>query len=147
MIAFYRRHVRWLLPASLALNLFFVALIGGAVLFHHGGKGGQPPPIRYILRAAGPEARPLIDAAMEKREPAFRAAGDAHRAAKAAYKAALTADPFDPNQFSEAVRLRNQARTAARAEMEAVLLEVLPQLPPEARQKLAERRRKRHRPN
>ena len=143
MIAFYRRHVRWILPASLALNLFFTALIGGTLIFHAGGRSHHPPPIRHILRSAGPEARPLIDAALEKREPMLRAAGDAHRAARKAYRAALRNDPFVPEQFSAALRMRDEARRKARSEMEAVLLEVLPQLSPEARKKLAERKWKR----
>lgn len=132
-----------LLLAALALNVFFAGLIGSALLSGHRGGPDHPPPLRRILREAGPEVRPLIDRAMAAREAEIQAAGRAARASGEALKAAMTAEVVDRGALAEAFEARRKSKDALGALMEGVFIEVLPALPHETRKKLAERRRPR----
>lgn len=130
----------WWLAASLAANLFFVALIGSALAFgpfsHH--RSG-PPPVRWIIKAAGPEARPAIDAAMDRHSEAIKAARRGHKAAKERFKQALVAETVDPEELRRAIAGRDASRQKYRDILREVFVEVAPGLPQELRQKIADR--------
>lgn len=136
----------WFLLTSLSINLFLVGLIVAAVVSGPHGpgwhKGRPPPPARHMIRALGEEVRPAIEKVMSAQEGAFRAAGEAHRAANAAYRAALTAEPFDSQRLSDALAARRQTKQQMRQVMDAALVEIVADVGPDARKKLAELRRR-----
>ena len=136
----------WILLASLSVNLFLVGLIVAAVTTgpHGAGwnKGRPPPPARYMIRALGEEARPAIEKVMSAQKGAFRSAGKAHRAANKVYRAALTAEPFDSQWLSDALAARRQTKAQMRQLMDNALVEIVSELGPDARKKLAELRRR-----
>ncbi|MGZ0189156.1 MAG: periplasmic heavy metal sensor [Alphaproteobacteria bacterium] len=131
-----------LLFGALALNLFFVGLAIAAIGFGALRPAPMPPPVRHIVRAAGPEARPLIEQALAARKDALRDAGKALKATRRAYKDALTAETIDSVHMRKVMTNQRAARQALHILMEEALVEVLPKLSPEARKKLAERRRR-----
>jgi uncharacterized membrane protein len=138
----------WILLASLSVNLFLVGLIVAAVTSgpHGAGwdKGRPPPPARHMIRALGEEARPAVEKVMSAQEGAFRAAGEAHRAANKAYRAALTAEPFDSQILTDVLAARRQTKAQMRKLMDNAFAEVVAEVGPDARKKLAEMRRRGH---
>ncbi len=136
----------WVLLASLSVNLFFVGLIVAAISFGPHGPGwrkGHPaPPAKHMIRALGEDARPAVKKVMQAREPAFRAAGDAHRAANKAYRAALKAEPYDRQRLADALAARRETRAKMRMLMDEALVDIVDDVGPEARKKLAEMRRR-----
>lgn len=138
----------WWLAASLAANLFFVALIGSALAFGpFSDRRIGPPPVRWIIKAAGPEARPAIEAAMDRHDEAIAAARQDHKAAKERFKQALIAKTVDPGELRSAIAGRDASRQKYRDILREVFVEVAPGLPQQVRRKIAERPwRRRDRP-
>jgi len=88
----------WALVASLGLNLAFAGLVAGALW-----KGPPPPPVPGI----GPYARALpepyrhdLGRALRSSRPDWAGMREAWHGRRAAYAAALTAEPFDPSSFA-----------------------------------------------
>ncbi len=137
----------WLLLASLAVNIFFVAAIGASLAFDQFGKPHYPPPVRHLLRAAGDEAKPQIDRALEARRDETRAAVDRLKQSREDFRRAMTADPVDLAGLQASMDARTAARIELSRLMGEVLLEVAPTLPQEKRQELVDRpwRRKKDR--
>lgn len=135
---------RWWLAASLALNLFLLAVvIGGALrpIGPWGGAGGPPD------RPWGSEVRSLRDMPIEHREvmraiftahrEALRAEGRALRAARRAVHTALAADPFEPAMLEAAFADLRAVTDSSQIALHRVLVELAGQLPAEARAGLA----------
>lgn len=130
----------WWLAVSLAANLFFVGLIGAALAFGPLGNPRGAPPIHRIMKAADPEARPLIEAATAARKDEIARTSIAYRAARAEFTAAMTEETVDPARLRAAIVERNMARQAMRAVLADVFVEVAPNLPQDVRRRMAERR-------
>jgi Spy/CpxP family protein refolding chaperone len=101
----------------------------------------------WLNQALGDEATPKVEAMWEvyraKLEPMRKAA----RQSRHAIKAALSADPFDPNAYARPLEDSLNQRTGIRASHHDFMIELTSVLPPEQRVKLAERaggRRWRH---
>lgn len=129
----------WLLLGSLAANLFFVGLIAATVIFAP-PHGGGPPPLRFLMHKAGPEAQPVIEQAMEAREPEMRAAAKTYRDAKEAVRGLMTADRVDQAALRQALGAQREARARLSVLMDDAYAEILPKLSPETRREMAERR-------
>ncbi len=130
----------WLLLASLVANFFFVGLITATIVAGPFGRHAYPPPVRYMLKAAGPDAKSAIDRAMAARDAEMRVAGDAYQSARAAATAAMTAQVVDPERLRETLAAKRVARNRLTELMEDAFVEVLPHLGPEARREMMERR-------
>ena len=133
-----RRNGRIFLVVSLAANLLLIGFIAGQMLHHPPGRGhegpmtierltgGMPPPVRDAVRAKLRENRPQIAEKIA-----------AVRAAQAEIRAAISAEPFDPERLRAAFSAVRDRRIALQAEVQAAAIEAISQLPPEVRQKLA----------
>jgi len=139
--------VRWLLLLSLALN---VALGAALVLpmvasehyrghrsgSHSHGRDHMPNP-RHLRRLLGEERASLVDAEVDRHRERIRATFPPLHAARATVHAAMHAEPFDRAALDHAfAELR--ARDAATAEaVQAMLADVIAQLTPEERARIA----------
>lgn len=136
----------WWLAISVAANLFFVALIASSLAF---GPLAQPkgaPSVRWLVKRAGPDSRPAIEAAMAGREVEIEAAQASYDQTRKEYTAALTAPTVDPERLRQAIAARDASRQRMRAILNDIFVEVAPTLPEEVRKKMAEhRKRKRER--
>jgi Spy/CpxP family protein refolding chaperone len=135
---------------SLTLNLFLAGTMAGRWVGaggHFGGEGRHWGAKFWLNQALGDEATPKVEAMWEvyraKLEPMRKAA----RQSRHAIKAALSADPFDPNAYARPLEDSLNQRTGIRASHHDFMIELTSVLPPEQRVKLAERaggRRWRH---
>lgn len=141
MMRWFRKPRPRVLLVSMALNLFFVGLIGAAIA--SGPLGRPPAPFRHMMKAAGAEARPVIEKAMARHEPELKAAAKALRAAEQDVRAAMVAETVDVAQLRRALDERYAARRRLSKIMEDAYVEALPVLSLETRTEMAERRRHR----
>jgi uncharacterized membrane protein len=135
---------RRILLASLALNLFFVGAWAALEWRHHFGArhGGAPgTPETRIERLAS--ALPAADA--EKLRNEFRARREKIEAATAAYRlaqgrmrAALRAEPFNPDALRTAMADARTARLQLDEALQDVIAAASAQMAPEGRRKLAD---------
>lgn len=112
------RGLRWLLIASLALNLLVAGLVVGA-LAREGGPGARPRPAELSLgpfaRALEPEDRRAVLRSLGDHRPDLRPLGRQDRAALfAEVMAALRAEPFD--RARAAAALAEQSARVAEVE-------------------------------
>jgi len=125
---------RWLLMASLALNMLFVGTIGGAILARH--RFGPPPEAAIGKFAGEPGLRAFFRALPKDRRPAFRPLGEqlritvkplrlAARQARDRATAALVAEPFDPARFEKATNELIAAEAAARRATASIVASTL----------------------
>ncbi|MCA0939518.1 periplasmic heavy metal sensor [Yangia mangrovi] len=137
--------MRWLLLASLALNLAVVGVVAGGLLRHGRPEHGGPPRGRefitpYTEAFSKDQRRELgrqLFSSFERKQ------GDRPRPAPFGdYRNALSllrAEPFDSAAFSEALSAQD-ARAAERQKMgQQVLVEYVTALSPEARAAYADR--------
>ena len=147
------RPFRWLLLLSLALNVALVAtLIIAAVERHrpdHGGHGGRfslPSP-RMLLSALPEDRRALINELYAEHRQHVRTAMRERRQARREVRQLMLASEFDRERIDQAfAELRARDEKAAEA-VQSMLIEVLSELTPEERVKVAElvpQRRHRH---
>jgi len=133
---------RWLLVASLAINLAIAGLFAGAVI---SGRAGGPP--RGFDLAIGPFARALDhdDRRWIMRE--LTEGGEAHQprpaadraAERQAIVAAVLADPFDPATLAEAMDEMRERGDALQRVTQVALVARIAAMTPEARAAFAER--------
>ena len=140
----FRNRSPWFLVASLAANLFFVGLITAAVFIGPLHSLSSSPPVRWMMKAAGPEAAPAIKRVMGAREAEMRQARDAYRVAKAEMRSEMTAKVVDPERLRDALTRRTAARAAMLTLYDEVFVEVAPELSLDARQRMTERRWRRN---
>lgn len=137
--------MRWLLLASLALNLAVVGVVAGGLLWHGRPEHGGPPRGRdfitpYTESFSQDQRRELgrkLFRSFERRQ------GDRPRPAPFGdYRSALSllrADPFDSAAFTEVLSAQD-ARAAERQKMgQQVLVDYVSALSPEARAAYADR--------
>ena len=136
------RRVKFLLAASLALNLAVVGVVGGVML--GGGKGSRDALVRDLgfglfTEALTPQDRLALRDRFLERRPGFRQERHAMRADLDAILAALRADPFDPAALDAVLTVQN-TRLSERLDLgQALIRDFLVELSPAARAAFADR--------
>lgn len=138
-----RRWLRLALIASIALNLFFVGIVGvwavKPLLRDREGPPGGATTMTERMASRLPEAdRPILRQAFEKRHDDIRRLFDEARAAQRESRRALRANPFDPQAFTAASDRSRAARDAAQAAFSQAIREAATNMSPEGRAKLAQ---------
>jgi uncharacterized membrane protein len=136
--------VRWLLVASLALNLVFATALGTWLLTHrmHGGSGsmwstGFPSP-RALHRHLHEAERVQLREALEQHRPAFRQQARQARKARKDVQRALLAEPFQRAALEEAMqRVRLHSGGLAEHAQQAIV-DLAAGMDSDGRQRLAE---------
>ena len=136
------RRLRWLLIASLTLNLLVVGVVAGVALRH---AGGQPPPAPRSI-GFGPWGGGLERSDFKALREAysatgrdFRADSRADRADRDALLAALRTEPFDPAAL-DAITARMNGRAMERMELGDRLMRAhILAMAPEQRRAFADR--------
>lgn len=135
--------LRIALIASLALNLWIIGMVGGA-MFRNGGPPHGQSMVRDVGFGAFTDALSKQDRAALRHAfladaPEFR---DGRRDMRSDFKdvlAQLRATPFDPGQL-RAVLDRQNARNAERLALgQTLIFDLLVAMPPDARQAFADR--------
>lgn len=145
------RRLRWPLLISLGLNvaLITVLLFLAADRFspdhgRHGGRMGLPNP-RLLMSALPEERRATLDALYNEHRQGVRAAMRERRQARRQVRELMLAEEFDPDRIALAfAELRDKDERAAQA-VQAMLIELLSELTPEERMRIAELVPQRHR--
>jgi|GEM_PF-1756189 len=132
-----------ILFASLVANLFFAGLIATAVIQRPPPPEPPSPSVRYLMKAAGPEVKPLFEDAFAARREDMDAARAALREARVAFEAALRSDPLDVEALRASLDARREAGRDLRRVFDEVYLDVVPTLTPDARREMADMRRPR----
>jgi Spy/CpxP family protein refolding chaperone len=146
----WSRRLRILLVVSLAVNLFFIAVVAvwavagpgylrGVMGFGpHGPRMmGMPFPrqIRNVLNEPGQQ---ILDSMLEARREAFHTNLDAMFEARAALAQAVAAEPFDRAKVEAAMAALRDREAVLHAGAQNMILELAAQLDAEQRVKLAE---------
>ncbi|PYE85886.1 periplasmic heavy metal sensor [Pseudoroseicyclus aestuarii] len=136
------RRFRWLLIASLALNLAVAGLVLGAVLFgpaRHGPPRNVDFALGPVVRALGPEVMRDIRETM-RADPALRPPGRGERRAfEETLLEALRAEPFVPEALSRQLGAMRQRVTAVQTAAQEAAVAALEALSPEERAEIADR--------
>jgi len=134
------------LPASLALNLFLVATIGGHLLRIHQieAGGGAAQVARAIANAEA--SLPKTDAArfaavMQRDEPRYMQAAQQLAKERAEFERRLTAEPFDKDAANQAFQTWQASWNNLMDSLRTPIIDGLAEVSPEGRQKLIEQRR------
>jgi uncharacterized membrane protein len=136
------------LPASIVLNLFLVAVIGGHVLHRRFTEATvQPPLMRALARAEAslpPQDAARFGAVMRRDAPLYAEDRQHVIAARRALIGQITAEHFDQDAVRQAMATWQAAWNRFFADFGNTLVEALAQVSPEGRRKLiAERRSER----
>lgn len=130
---------RWLLPASLALNIFFVVL----AVRHHPYWHPHPPDAGHIADFMTSGLTPADAAILQQSFAAHASAMDEARKAGRDFpdkiRAALTANPFDSAALTAALKEGQSDHQAMEDAMAAALVEAATKISPEGRLALAAR--------
>ena len=139
---------RWLLFASLALNLFFIG-IGGALLMQGYGSDAAAPPAAGDRSLAGRIERIAVTLPREDADrlrAAYQARRDEIDGARAAYRdrqdamrAALRAQPFDLDALTAAMVEMRAARQIFDRRIHDFFAQLASEMSAAGRQKLADR--------
>jgi uncharacterized membrane protein len=128
---------RWLLPASLALNLFFAVL----AFRHHPFLHPHPPDAGAIVDFMKPGLPPADADILQKSFEAHKAAMDeAHKAGQdfpEKIRAALTASPFNPDALTAALKDGQAGHHVMEDAMASALVDAATKMSPEGRAALA----------
>jgi uncharacterized membrane protein len=136
---------------SLCLNLFLIGLLVGGLWHgpHHGW--GPPGPMAADDRPSSgesgkigfmtvpPEIRKELKDVLAPHEAEIDKMRDAMRLARAEVAKQLSADPFDPAAFEQALNVMQQQGQLAQRMMHGLIVEAAPKLSPEMRQRWAKR--------
>ena len=133
------RRWRWGFGASVALNLFLVALVATHVLSHPRGWRRMTPPMRIDSLAATlpPADGDKLRAALQARGD-IGAAVDQFRSAQEAVRAILRTEPYDAAALRQAMAEAQARHQAVESAIHDLIAGVAGQLSPEGRAKLAE---------
>ncbi len=142
---------RVVLPLSLVLNIFLVALIGGHVLRQ---QFREPNPVAYgpagsmlfrsLARAESslsPQDAAAFDAVIRRGVPRYAQAGLQLQAAREDLESKITAVQFDPQAVHQAFVAWQASWNRFVSVFEDTLVDALAQLSPEGRQRLVRERR------
>jgi len=139
---------RWLLLASLALNLFFIG-IGGAVLLQGYAPDPAVPPagsersmagrIERIAATLPREDADRLRAAYQARRDEIDGTRAAYRDRQEAVRVALRAEPFDLDALKAAMSDMRNARQTFDRRIHEFFAQQAAEMSPAGRQKLADR--------
>lgn len=140
------RLVSLLLFASMLVNLFLGGLMAGRWFDHgprqhheRGERKGEAP--RWMQRALGPDAAPVLEETWRRRAPDLEPIRKGLDRARAAVSDTLAAEPFDPQAYAAALEEMQKLRTRLYPIVNDVMTEVVSRLTPEQRQRVVERGR------
>ncbi|TCL10167.1 putative membrane protein [Shimia isoporae] len=139
-----RRPLRGLLVASLAVNLLVLGVIGGAVLSHRGGHGGDGPGAKErfgtpYVQALSREDRRAVGRAIRQ---SYRDGGHTLMGDRALYLQTvevLRSDAFDPVVLNDTLRDIDRSAEGRRDLARAKLVERISAMTPEERSAYADR--------
>lgn len=130
---------RWLLPVSLAFNLFFIVLAAR----HHPFFHSRPPDAGHIADFMTSGLSPADAAILQQSFAAHSAVMDeAHKAGQdfpEKIRGALTANPFDPEALQAALKDGQSSHQLMEDAMAAALVDAAGKISPEGRATLAAR--------
>jgi len=141
------RSSRFLLLASLALNLFFLGLVGAGALRHfwHPGPPAALEPSRTAAERIDRLAATLpsddaekLRAEFRRRETTLEATHAAYRKAQDTIRAAIRAEPFDIEAVRSAMAETRGARQALDLALHDVIANAAAQMSVAGRNKLAD---------
>ncbi|TNC52053.1 periplasmic heavy metal sensor [Rubellimicrobium rubrum] len=131
--------LRWVLFASLALNLLVLGLLLGALL--DGGPGRGPRSIEMalgpIVRALDEEDRNAILGSLRQRPDLRPPRREERAAALAEIVESIRAEPFDPERAGQALAAQSGRVAELQAAVQAALLDRLQAMTSEQRQSFA----------
>jgi len=135
---------RFVLPASLLLNLFLAALIGGHLLRHEARENSLPV-ARALANAEAslsPADAAAFRAAMRRDGPELAESIRQVAEARRALGRQIVAEPFDAQATRQALATWQASWNRFFDQMDGSLVEALGKVSPEGRQKLVAERRK-----
>ena len=141
------RNWRKLALASVVLNLFLVAVVGGHVLRHTAGERDPGPPslARALANAEAslsPSDAAAFDAVIRRDAPRYFEAARQFEQARTRFDHAVVAEPYDPEAARQALVTWQASWNRFIDSFGNTLLDGLAQVSPEGRQKLVIQRRK-----
>lgn len=129
----------WLLPASLALNVFLIA----GWIIHIESEPGPPSPDRIAARLAkglSPEDAALLQRAFASGEDALRRSHQEMEQNDERLRAILRTEPFDKEAFRAVLADNDRTRAQFGQSVLATLPDAVAKMSAEGRRKLAESR-------
>lgn len=137
---FSPRTLRWVLIGSLALNVLVIAAVISTLCMAHFGKpprhagaGFKGPPLLGFARTLPRERSDVVKQAIADAQPHLEAQRRGMRDARAAVRAALSAEPFDQAKFDQALESIVQAETEQARGRTTLFGNTVRQLTPEER--------------
>ncbi len=140
-----RRWLRWLLVASLGLNLLLLGLAAGAVLRGPPDRFGAGPALGYYAHALPDPYRRDLGRELRASRGDWAPTRDALRDQRLAFAAALTADPYDQDRVEALLAEEQTFASSLGARARNLLAAQIARMDPEARAAFAERLRERPR--
>ena len=141
--------MKWLLVASLALNLLIAGALAGAWLHRHGDGplrwAGGPSDfgLMFFSRSLPDERREAVRKILREGKSGIKSRKAEITALQTAAAEALAAPDFTPEKFRETIAAIGGSEERRRKASVDVLLKVIEILTPEERQRLAEMWKKR----
>ena len=138
------------LVASLTLNVFVIAAVGGAAVMRHrvieerGRPGKMGNPLMRVAERLPAEVRGRYIARLRQEGAAVRPRMKAARAARAEAAKALAADPYDPVAVTAALDRARSEEAATRATLENAVVDFARDLKPAERAVIAQALREPH---
>ena len=133
------------LPASIVLNLFFIALIGGHLLHNRTYDVGSGTPLtRALARAEAslpPQDAAAFGAVMRREAPHYAEAAQQLKEARQELARQITAEQFNQEEVRQALATWRTAWGRFMEDFGNTLVEALAQVSPEGRRKLVLDRR------
>jgi hypothetical protein len=138
---------RFALPASVLLNLFLIALIGGYVLRHggHDAAAASPSLPRILANAQASLSAPdaaAFGAVMRRDAPRYLESARKLVEARTLLERQITAQPYDAEATKQAFKTWQASADRFLSQIGDSLVEALGQVSPEGRQKLVASRRR-----
>ncbi len=140
---------RFVLPASLLLNLFLIALIGGHLLrrdVHQASVAAEPVPLARALSAVestlSPTDAAAFRSAMRSESPNIAESVRQIAEARRAVGRQILAEPYDPKATRDAMAAWQASWNHFFEQVSGPLVDALGKISPEGRKKLVDERRK-----
>jgi uncharacterized membrane protein len=136
---------RIVLPASIILNLFFAALVGGYLLYDRVPESNSGSLLARALANAeavlSPADAAALDAIIRRDGPHYANSADALTKAHQTLKKAILADPFDKEAARQALAEWRAARAGFAEDISDTLIDALARISPDGRRRLMSDRR------
>jgi uncharacterized membrane protein len=131
---------RIVLPASVILNLFLLAVIGGYLVHARYHRMAMGPPLTRVLARAeailGPKDAAAFGTVMRRDASKFATSSQQLREAREQLEAQISAEPFNPTATRQALSATQGAWDRFIDQFSDTLVEGLAQVSPEGRRKL-----------